>query len=88
MVISAATDTQPELRCGKSYATGHGIRSRKRHLDKAHPGVLSAVQTFRRLQLSVQDPEKLISKTVDDADNPVCECGGAQRDQQVRITTY
>jgi len=85
MVITPATGTQPELRCGKPYVIGQGSRSRRRHLDRDHPGVRSAVLTFRRQQLRVQNPEKLISNVVNDADIPKCNCGGAERNQLVRI---
>ncbi|KAF9991790.1 hypothetical protein BGZ79_003977, partial [Entomortierella chlamydospora] len=85
MVITPATDTQPELRCGKPYATGQGTRSRRRHMDRDHPGVRNAVLTFRQLQLRVQHPEKFIS---DDSDIPKCECGGADRSQLMFIRCY
>ncbi|KAF9137367.1 hypothetical protein BGX21_007606, partial [Mortierella sp. AD011] len=68
MVISAATSTEPELGCGRPYVVSNGARAKQRgHMDKDHPGVRSAVLSFRYLQQSVQDPESLISKNIDDS---------------------
>ncbi|KAF9084689.1 hypothetical protein BGX27_003734, partial [Mortierella sp. AM989] len=82
MVTKPATATQPAVRCGKKYTLKTNNRSRKRHLDTAHPGVRTTMCNFRLLQLTVQTPEKLISNREPDSAMQPCNCGGVERDQQ------
>ena len=84
VVTVPATAYQPETRCGKRYSLKTNNRSRKRHIDTAHPGIRAAVCNFRLLQTAVQDPEKFINQDPDSAMRP-CDCGGDHRDEQVRI---